>query len=326
VSGAAPEPSAATAPAPEVTILVESFNHGEGSPLERLLATLRPAAAAAHAHGAAEILLADPVEDPELTATLAREAPEVRRIGVSGGSYDEAKMKAAAAARGRYVVFLDGDCIPVDEGWLTAHLRALRAGAGVSCGLTRYEGGLLQKALSVMDFGFLLPATEREVTCYASNNVGFERELLLACPIADGSMRCNCYAHAQELRRRGRPGLLTPDALVEHEIKPFWKERLRRGYDHVAAIWANPELPERRLLRLGPLAAPLFYAREAALDARRLASGWRAVGLSRAGAAAAFAVLPLLRLTDLVGLTRALATPRRRRPPGSDAPALQGEA
>jgi hypothetical protein len=326
MTGTSPDPAAEAQPTPEVTILVESFNHGEGSSLERLMATLRPAVAAARAHGSAEVLLADPVEDPELTSTLAREAPEVRRIGAPGGSYDEAKMKASAVGRGKYVVFLDGDCIPVEEGWLSAHLSALRAGAGASCGLTRYEGGFIQKVLSVMDFGFLLPPTEREVSCYASNNVGFERELLLSCPVPDGGMRCNCYAHAQELHRRGIPARLTPDAVVEHEAKPFWKERLRRGYDHVAAIWADPALPERPLLRLGPLAAPLFYAREVVLDLKRLVVGRRAVGLSRPSAVAALMVLPLLRLADLIGLTRALATPPERRPVRSSAPALQAEA
>lgn len=259
---------------------------------------MRPAVAAARAHGSAEVLLADPVEDPELTATLAREAPEVQRIGAPGGSYDEAKMKASAAARGRYVVFLDGDCIPVGEGWLTAHMRALRAGARASCGLTRYGGGFIQKVLSVLDFGFLLPATDREVSCYASNNVGFDRELLLSCPVPDGGLRCNCYAHAQELRRR--------------------------GYDHAAAIWANPELPERPLLRLGPLAAPLFYAREVFLDLRRLLAGRRAVGLSRPSTAAALVTLPVLRLADLIGITRARW--RRRRGAGRPAQTLQSSS
>lgn len=311
----------------EVSILIESYNHAEGSPLERLFETLRPAVALARRHGAAEVLLADSSADPELLRRLEAELPEVRRIEASGSSYDEAKMAAAAQARGRWVVFLDGDCIPLSDDWLEAHLRTLRAGARASCGMTRYEGGFLQRMLSVLDFGFLLPATPRPVPCYASNNVAFERSLLEACPVPDAGMRCNCYLHAQTLAARDAPVMLSPAATVEHEVKPFWPERLRRGYDHVAAVWANPSLPERRLLALGPLAAPLLLAREVALDLGRLRAGWRAVGFSPVGAVGAVFLLPLVRAVDLIGITRALITPRSRRPQGtSGVPALESQA
>ncbi len=298
----------------EVTILVESYNHAEGSSLDRLLATLRPAASAAARHGAAEVVLADSSANPDLTALVKRAAPTIRQITVRGESYDDAKMAAAAAARGDFVVFLDGDCIPVGETWLEAHLSALRSGAPASGGATRYEGGFLQKLLSVMDFGFLYAGEGEPAQCYGSNNIGFSRELLSSCPVRDRGMRCNCYLHAQELIARGTPAQLNPAALVEHEIKPFWKERQRRGYDHVAAVWANPDLPERHLLKLGPLAAPVFYAREVLLDWLRLPAARRTVDLSRPAAIAAVALFPLIRLADLAGIVRALCTPPSRRP------------
>jgi len=134
--------------------------------------------------------------------------------------------------------------------------------------------------------------------------------------VPDGGMRCNCYLHAQHLIEGGIGAHHCPDALVEHEAHPFWEERLQRGYDLVASARANPRLPERRLLFLGPLAAPLFWARGAALDLIRLPRIWRQVGLSRPGAALAVLAPPIVRLADLPGLLRALATPPSRRPTG----------
>jgi hypothetical protein len=192
----------------------------------------------------------------------------------------------------------------------------LSSGRSASAGVTRYEGGFVQKVLSVMDFGFLTGEAGEEVECFASNNIGFERWTLLGQPRPDSPMRCTCYAQARRLTAEGKPPVLTPAARAEHEIKPFWKERVRRGYDEVSAIWTDPTLPERPLLRLGPLAAPLFYGRDLIVGWRRLARDHRSFGLSAPGALAAAALLPALHLPDVIGLLRALCTPRSRRNAG----------
>jgi len=300
------EPAARAAGEPEVSIIVESYNHAEGSSLERLRLGLRAALGTASDYGPAEVLLADSSDDPELAEMLERDLPEVRRVEATGRPYDDSKSVAVSQARGDYVLFLDGDVIPDREDWAARHVAALRRGAAATSGFTRLEGGFLAALHTVMDFGFLIPVADRELRCYASNNVGFRRETLAACPIPDGPLRCNCYQHAALLRRRGTPARMVADAEVEHEEQPFWEERLRRGHDQVAACWANPELPEARLLKLGPLAAPLFYGRDVVFDWRRLLGGRRDVGLSRAGAAIGLLVFPILRLADLAGIVRAL--------------------
>jgi hypothetical protein len=297
----------------EATILVESYNHEEGSSLSRLFETLGPAVEIARANGSTEVVLADTSDDPELERRLAAEAPEVRRIPVAASHYDDAKLEAAAQSRGRFIVYLDGDCVPLDRGWLDAHLEALTAGSPASAGVTRYEGGFLQRILSVMDFGFLTGDAGEPVDCFASNNVGFDRWTLLGRPRPESAMRCTCYVQARELAADGAAPVLTPRARAAHEIKPFWKERVRRGHDQVAAVWTDPSLPERPLLRLGPLAAPLFYGRDLLVGWRRLSRHRRSFGLSAPGAAAAAALLPVLQLPDLIGLLRALCTPPSRR-------------
>jgi glycosyltransferase involved in cell wall biosynthesis len=288
---------------PNVSVVVESYTHGEGSSLARVTVALE---AATSMGSDVEVLVADSSGDPALVQLLENRFPAVRRCDATGLGYDEAKMKAAAAARGEYVLYLDGDCIPA-PGWLEHHLRALRGGADATGGFTRYDGDFVGAVESVLDFGFMLPAKRRVLDCYAFNNSGFRRDVLLAKPVPPGPLRCRCYPHAQLLRRSGSPVRMVPEARVRHERQPFFRERFRQGYDMVAAGWADPALREGRLARLRLAGAPLFYGRAVVNDWRRLAAGRRDLGLRAWEVPAAAALLPVLRLVDLAGIVRALA-------------------
>lgn len=141
----------------DVTIIVETFNLGEASFLKTLRRTLVAANEIAAGRAATEVLLADcsPAQDvgPQVTSGLLH----VQVIDCAGQSYDESKATALAHGRGRFIVFLDGDCVPAEPGWLDAHLGALRAlgGRGASFGFTQYERSFFQDVLSILDFGFL---------------------------------------------------------------------------------------------------------------------------------------------------------------------------
>ena len=124
-------------------------------------------------------------------------------------------------------------------------------------------------------------------------------------------MRCHCFAHAQLLLRRRTPVLFVPQATVRHEPVPFVTERLRQGFDAVAVLWIDPQLPARKLLRLGPLAVGPLYLRSVLLDWLRLAQGRRDLQLSPPAAVAAAVLLPFARLIDAGGMLRALM-PRAR--------------
>jgi Glycosyl transferase family 2 len=244
--------------------------------------------------------------DPGLAEEVARVAPEARVLDADGLGYDEAKMLAAREARGRFVAYLDGDCI-AEPGWLDAVLGPLRSGEALaSGGFTRYEGGFVAGVQTLLDFGFLHPLASRPLECYAANNCAFDRATLLAEPMPGGPLRCRCFHHAQRLKRRGSAMLLAPPARVRHEPQPLLRERSRQGYDVVAACWADPALPEAALLRLGRAATPLFYALVVALDIRRLFPGGRAVGIRAWQWPAALLLFPLLRLVDAAGMWRAL--------------------
>lgn len=289
----------------EFSIAVETFTWIEGGDTERFFRALGAAVAMAEGDRG-EVLLIDVAGFPDLLEEVTRRHPSVRRVEAVGMGYDHAKMKAAREARGTYVLYLDGDCLP-QPGWKEAFLAKLRAGAPAVGGFTRYDGGYRAALESIMDFGALYPCEERVLECYAFNNSGFDREVMLATPAGSPYLRCACYLHAQELKRKGTPMIMVPEALVLHEQQPFVRERTRQGFDRVAAAWADPQVREVRWLRGRLPAAVLFYAMDVLLDWRRLARARRPLGLSYAAWLSMFPLFPFMRLIDLWGTLRAFA-------------------
>jgi hypothetical protein len=296
----------------EVAVIVESFNEGEHSSVDRLASALEAAQRATQERGDARVLLADGGGNPAVAELLTERFPGVERVDPGVCDYDEAKRAAANAAGARVVAYLDGDCVPAD-GWLDALVAPVLAGDAVAtAGFTVYEGGWLAKVLSVMDFGFLLPRRVHPLGCYASNNAAFAADVLEQVPAPEGEMRCRCYAHAQLLERRGTPVQLAPDAFVRHEHVPLVDERLRRGWDQVAAARQDPALREARWLRLGLLATPLFWFDGVRWDTRRMLRSGADAGLGAVSRVAALPLMAAIRLIDAVGIVAAL---RGRRVP-----------
>jgi hypothetical protein len=291
----------------EVSIIIEGYTCAEIGDVERFRRSLASAFGMQQQDGhAREVLVIDTSGSLELAEIIA-EFPGVQMVKAIGLKYDDAKFVAAQEARGEYLLYLDGDCLPNAE-WLDAHLDALKNGADATGGFTRYDGGFLAAVESILDFGFMIPPKRRTMACYASNNVGFRRSTLLTHRYPEGQLRCNCYAHAQELQRLGRPVVLIPEARVLHRVQPFFVERFRQGFDRVAACWANPSLRERSWLALGIFAAPLFYAEEVLLDYRRMFAGYRDLGVSFWALPITLVLFPVFRLVDLAGIVNALAS------------------
>ncbi|MGH2955389.1 MAG: glycosyltransferase family 2 protein [Solirubrobacterales bacterium] len=289
----------------EVAIIVESYNETEHSTPERLAESLGAATRESKRHGSARVLLADSAGSEPVARLVRERFPQIERVATGDCGYDIAKVRTAEAAGTPIVAYLDGDCIPA-PGWLTELTRPIVEGqAVVTTGMTRYEGGFLPRVATVLDFGFLLPARARPVGCYASNNAAFLTESLLEVR-PEGELRCNCFAHSQVLARRGTPPQLVPTARVIHEFPPIRPERLRRGYELVAAAQQDPELREARWLRFGLLSTPLFLLYNLQLDVRRLVSGGADSGLGGAQRLAALPVIVALRLIDLRGIVAAL--------------------
>lgn len=185
----------------------------------------------------------------------------------------------------------------------------LRAGQALATGgTTLYSGGgFLGRVCTVLDFGFLFKTSKDGVLgCYAANNAAFVRELRCAVRPPDGPMRCHCYAHAQTLKRIGKPVLHVPEALVWHEFPPLFSERLRRGYDLVAESWVDPTLKPERWHNAGWWKIYKLYRQNLRLDWQRIVAAPPELHLSGFRKYPAIVLAALLRLIDMAGARRAI--------------------
>lgn len=301
-------------PPPEISLVTETFNLEEGQSFEELRSSLRTVSRYLQERGDCEGILVDTSNDPRVPELIDTIDPRIRHLRIAGASYDHAKDAAAEAAHGRFVVYLDGDCTPDRPDWLDVLIAPLRDGrASATGGVTLYSGSsLLARVSTLVDFGFLFNPPGGHLTCYASNNVAFERQLRCEVRPPDGPLRCHCYAHAQILLRQGRPVTLVREALVWHELPPLLKERLRRGYDHVAASWVDTGLDARRWMRRRGLRLAQLLFSNLRRDWRRMQHapeqlrlhGWRRVP--------ALGLASVLRLIELAGAWQAVQATRVR--------------
>lgn len=310
------------------TIVTETCNLSAGQSFDQLTNALRAAgvAAAGTAGGPHSVLLMDSSSDTRTTELVRRIAAETgavirhARLPV-GSSYDICKDLASELADTDAVAYLDGDCIPEQPPsmWLTAMLDCLDStGAPGVSGTTLYERDTAVRfASSVLDFGFLVDRPGGELGCYASNNVAFRRSIRATSPAERDGIRCACYAHAQRFARQGTPLQHVPsaDAVVRHEFPPLLDERLRRGYDAVAIMWIDRDLMEAHIfggnrLTAATLGVARFMRHQLSSDRRRWEVLRRYSQIGDRQARVALALIPLLRVLDVLGMWRALFLPR----------------
>ena len=290
----------------EISLVTESFNLAEGQSFEAFAATCR-ALTGMLSQQSAEILVCDASNDARVAALVAT-LPSAALLPSQGLGYDAQKNLAARTARGRYVVYLDGDCRPCREDWLDLLLQPLRDGRAQASGGTSFYDALspTAMAMSIIDFGYTWERPDAALDCYAANNVAFTTTLRCEIPAVEEGMRCNCYAHTQELRRRGREILSVVDAEVLHEMPDVERERQRRGYDVAAACWVNPLQIESSALAPTDAALRWHRARFAHLDQQRLRCAPATLGITSDNIGEVHAEILRLRRLDLVGLAEAL--------------------
>ena len=261
-------------------------------------------------HADVEVMVLDPTPEHLARPILGDHFQGMQCLHVPGQSYDGQKNAAALAVQGEFLAFLDGDCVPTSEDWLEHLLRPFaRSDVHAVGGLTLYEGeGITAKAMTVLDFGFLFsPARDGTLGCYASNNVAFRRASYLQVMAPDeGALRSYCYKHAQLMSRSGMPVHAQHSALVRHELPDIEKERTRRGYDYVAALWADPLLPESAALVCSHQFARKLVGYNAMLALTRLGAAPPALAISQSNAAPIATEIRRLMALDLRGALEAL--------------------
>lgn len=296
----------------EFSLVTESFNVVDGQSFAGLQGAIAALTAIARRVDA-EILITDAIGDGRVRALAASAEVPIRVLDAVGLDYDAQKNLAANAARGRYVAYLDGDCLPRREDWLERITAPLRDGeADAVGGLTVYDDpSVTGIAATVMDFGYVWDAADGSLGCYSSNNVAFRRELRCALPIDASELRCNCYAHTQALLRDGRRVRFAVDAVVAHEVPDMPAERHRRGWDVVAACWSNPRQVETTQLHPTQTAFEWQLRRLQHLDLVRLQRAPQAVGVHAGNRDAVLDEIVRLRRIEAAGLRDALIAGER---------------
>jgi hypothetical protein len=230
-----------------VLLVTEAYNLAEGQSQAAFLRAVAEIDSIAARHANVAVAVVDPTVDGVAKRLLMSRYPQIEVWHLPTESYDGQKNIIAHSSKRDIIVFLDGDCRPLRDDWLDRILAPF-ADPTVSAvgGLTLYEDfSLTGVAMTILDFGFLYGKSGQALGCYASNNVAFRRETLMSIPIPfDHQMRCKCYKHAQLLQRADMAIRFASDAVVLHELPDVNKERHRRGYDYVAALWVDPQLAE----------------------------------------------------------------------------------
>lgn len=252
----------------DLTVVVPTFNerHAIGRCLEGLLG---------QASAPLDVIVADDGSTDGTPDEVAARFPGVRLLRLPHRGSAAARIAAIAEARGSRIAFLDADCVP-DPGWVDV----ARKGDGIVMGRVRCEPIFRARLVAVLDFGEFLGETAADLRNFALLNVSGPRDLFREVPLPDVP-----HSHdrlwAARLAREGRRIRYEPRQSVLHapRLDAFWRRRASYARRFVAARRLDPALPGGRLLRLGPLAAPLLAAGRLVRDIGRLVHARRALGI-----------------------------------------------
>lgn len=250
---------------------------------------------------------------------IARRYPHIVLATSAPDNYFDAKNQGAAAGSGEIVTFLDGDCTPRPD-WLEKLIDRFEDGVTAVAGEVRYENkGVLARALSVPDFGYILTERDGLASGFNLGNVAFRRDEFLANPLDARIVRNGgCYNLFHRLRAKGASIVYEPEARVTHALDfeglSFLKKHWARGYEGLKVYRLDEGGTFRGTSwyrRFGPLALVALSGRRILVDWARLARHRKQIGVSLP-ALPAYAVLGAsLRLVELAG---SLAASLRREP------------
>jgi glycosyltransferase involved in cell wall biosynthesis len=255
----------------ELTVVVPAHNerHAIGRCLESVLRQGLPAS---------EVIVADDGSTDGTPDEVAAKFPGVRLLRLPHRGSAAARIAAIAEARCARIAFLDADCVP-DPGWV----EAARSGEGIVMGRVRCEPRFLARLVAVLDFGEFLGEAAADLGNFALLNVAGPADLFRRIPLPDVP-----HSHdrlwASRLAREGHRIRYEPLQSVLHapRLDAFWRRRASYARRFVAARRLDPSLPGGRLLRLGPVAAPLLAAGRLWRDLGRLVRARRGLGIGLA--------------------------------------------
>lgn len=225
-------------PAPRFSIVVPTYGRAEA-----LRGCLAGCQALDYPIDRFEVLVVDDGDDERTRRVVAdfvhllslAYIPQPRRLGPAS-----ARNAGAAAARGRYVVFIDDDCVP-DDGWLRGLDEGLAEGQAEVLVGGRIENdavGNLYATASQNLVEFLYEwynADPHDARFFASNNVACPRDAFLALggfdvsfPRAAAEDRDFC----DRWRERGWRLVAAPNAVVRHRHRQSFPSFVKQHFGY----------------------------------------------------------------------------------------------
>jgi glycosyltransferase involved in cell wall biosynthesis len=214
--------------ADSITVIIPARNESH-----RIASTVR--AVLGQLSGNAEVVVADDGSS-DGTAEAARNAGAVVLEIPGAGNPALARNRGARQAKGSVLLFLDADCIP-QEGWLTAHREAHRAGRRIVGGSLALPPGMSWTARADYFATAYHVHPERKpgrVPNHSPANLSVDRSVFEATggfieqfPVADGHEE---LAWQGEARRAGIEIYFDPRAVAQHWNRSGLTNLLRRSY------------------------------------------------------------------------------------------------
>jgi O-antigen/teichoic acid export membrane protein len=227
-----------------------------------------------------EVIVADDGSTDGTPDVVETRFPGFRVLRLPHRGSAAARTAALATARAPRIAFLDADCVP-DPGWLDAALR----GEGILMGRVRAEPGFRARLVALIDFGEFVGDAPRDLANFALLNVAGPAVVFRAIPLPDvdhGHDRLWSWRLARaghRIRYDPRQSALHAPALAG---APLLRRRVSYARRFAAIRRVEPTLPGARLLRLGPLGAPVVALGRLWRDLGRLVSARRALGIGLA--------------------------------------------
>jgi hypothetical protein len=218
-----------------------------------------------------------------------RRWPEVKLVSSLKSGYFVAKDAGAAAANGKFVAFVDSDCVP-DQDWLEKIVAPFTPEVSAVGGRTRYAGDSpLARVLSVPDFGYILAERDGSGSGFNFSNVAFRRDVFLSHPLDSRLHRDGgCYLLYHQLIAEGARVLNEPRAIVHHGFDPGLRALIRKHYQRGYAGVLAYRVDDRQVFagtglyrRLGAISLFPITVRRTLRDWLRMLRHRRQIGISR---------------------------------------------
>lgn len=235
----------------------------------------------------------------------------VRVISKANEGADISRNRGIAESEGRWIVFIDSDCV-APRGWLETLVGVLEKNpSAVVGGRVIHRGPFLRRVVGIADFGEYQGLIRRVVRCLPTCNLGLARsslgEVRFDPRLADAG---GDTLFTETLRRGGATLIYEPEVAVEHRPSVRFGDSMRRagryGASFVRARQVDPSMRYAGLVRAGVVGVVVATAARVLLDWGRLVQHRRAAGFSLLEVPVAAVILALRRLASLPAAVKAV--------------------